>query len=37
MDFGVNLKKLRRVIRFLKKRGARFETLEQDRKERGLI
>ena len=31
-----NLKKLRRVIRYLKKRGARFETLEQDRKERGL-
>lgn len=34
---GHNLKKLRRVIRFLKKRGARFDTLEQDRKERGLI
>ena len=31
-----NLKKLRKVIRFLKRRGARFETLEQDRKERGL-
>lgn len=31
-----NLKKLSRVIRYLKKRGARFETLEQDRKERGL-
>ena len=31
-----NLKKLRKVIRYLKKRGARFETLEQDRKERGL-
>lgn len=31
-----NLKKLRRVIRFLKRRGATFETLEQDRKERGL-
>ena len=31
-----NLKKLRRVIRHLKKRGARFETLERDRKERGL-
>ena len=33
---GRNLKKLRKVIRFLKRRGARFETLEQDRKERGL-
>ena len=31
-----NLKKLRKVIRWLKKRGARFITLEQDRKERGL-
>ena len=31
-----NLKKLRRVIRWLKRRGARFITLEQDRKERGL-
>lgn len=31
-----NLKKLRKVIRFLKGRGASFETLEQDRKERGL-
>ena len=31
-----NLKKLRRVIRWLKKRGARFTTLEADRKERGL-
>ena len=31
-----NLKKLRRVIRWLKKRGARFTTLEQDRRERGL-
>lgn len=29
-----NLKKLRRVIRLLKKRGARFDTLENDRKER---
>ena len=29
-----NLKKLRRVIRFLKRRGARFTTLEQDRRER---
>ena len=33
---GRNLKKLRKVIRFLKRRGARFETLEQARKERGL-
>ena len=31
-----NLKKLRKVKCYLKKRGARFETLEQDRKERGL-
>ena len=31
-----NLKKLRRVIRWLKKRGARFITLEEDRRERGL-
>jgi polysaccharide deacetylase family protein (PEP-CTERM system associated) len=31
-----NLKKLRRVIRWLKKRGARFITLEADRRERGL-
>lgn len=31
-----NLKKLRKVIRWLKKRGARFTTLEADRKERGL-
>lgn len=31
-----NLKKLKKVIRYLKKRGARFETLEQDWKERGL-
>ena len=31
-----NLKKLRRVIRWLKKRGARFLTLEADRRERGL-
>lgn len=31
-----NLKKLRKVIRCLKGRGARFKTLEQDRKERGL-
>ena len=31
-----NLKKLRKVIRWLKKRGARFITLEQDRRERGL-
>lgn len=31
-----NLKKLRKVIRWLKKRGARFTTLEQDRRERGL-
>ena len=31
-----NLKKLRRVIRWLKKRGARFTTLEADRRERGL-
>ena len=31
-----NLKKLRKVIRWLKKRGARFVTLEADRRERGL-
>lgn len=31
-----NLKKLRKVVRWLKKRGARFITLEQDRRERGL-
>ena len=31
-----NLKKLRKVIRWLKKRGARFSTLEADRRERGL-
>lgn len=31
-----NLKKLRQVIRWLKRRGARLITLEQDRKERGL-
>ncbi len=31
-----NLKKLRRVIRWMKKRGARFITLEEDRRERGL-
>lgn len=31
-----NLKKLRRVIRWLKKHSARFITIEQDRKERGL-
>lgn len=31
-----NLKKLRKVIRWLKKRGARFTTLEADRRERGL-
>ena len=31
-----NLKKLRKVIRWLKKRGARFTTLEDDRRERGL-
>ena len=31
-----NLKKLRKVIRWLKKRGARFITLEADRRERGL-
>ncbi|MBR1821174.1 MAG: polysaccharide deacetylase family protein [Clostridia bacterium] len=31
-----NLKKLRRVIRWLKRRGARFTTLEVDRRERGL-
>ena len=30
-----NLKKLRKVIRYLKKRGARFITLEADRRERG--
>ena len=33
---GHNLKKLRKVIRWLKKRGARFTTLEGDRRERGL-
>ena len=33
---GRNLRKLRRVIRWLKKRGARFVTLEGDRRERGL-
>ena len=32
-----NLKKLRRVIRWLKRRGARFVTLEDDRRERGLL
>ena len=31
-----NLKKLRRVIRWLKRRGARFVTLETDREERDL-
>ena len=31
-----NLKKLRWVIRWLKRHGARFMTLEQDRRERGL-
>ncbi|MDO4865033.1 MAG: polysaccharide deacetylase family protein [Clostridia bacterium] len=31
-----NLKKLRKVIRWLKKHGARFTTLEADRRERGL-
>ena len=31
-----NLKKLRKVIRWLKKRGARFITLEADRRVRGL-
>ena len=31
-----NLKKLRKVIRWLKGRGARFITLEEDRRERGL-
>ena len=31
-----NLKKLRKVIRWLTKRGARFSTLEADRRERGL-
>ena len=31
-----NLKKLRKVIRWLKQRGARFITLEEDRRERGL-
>ncbi len=31
-----NLKKLQKVIRWLKKRGARFTTLEADRRERGL-
>lgn len=31
-----NLAKLRKVIRWLKKRGARFTTLEADRRERGL-
>ena len=31
-----NLKKLRKVIRWLKKRGARFTTLEADRRERGM-
>lgn len=31
-----NLKKLRKVIRWLKRRGARFTTLEADRRERGL-
>ena len=31
-----NLKKLEKVVRFLMKRGARFTTLQQDRKERGL-
>ena len=31
-----NLKKLRKLIRFMQKRGARFMTLERDRKERGL-
>ena len=31
-----NLKKLRKVVRWLKRRGARFVTLEADRRERGL-
>lgn len=31
-----NLKKLRKVIRWLKQRGARFITMEADRRERGL-
>ena len=31
-----NLKKLRKVIRWMKRRGARFITLEADRRERGL-
>ncbi len=31
-----NLRKLQNVIRWLKKRGARFITLEEDRRERGL-
>ena len=31
-----NLKKLRRVIRWLKRRGARFITMSADREERGL-
>lgn len=31
-----NLKKLRKVVRWMKKRGARFITLEEDRRERGL-
>lgn len=31
-----NLRKLRKVIRWLKKRGARFTTFEADRRERGL-
>lgn len=31
-----NLWKLRKVVRWLKRHGARFMTLEQDRKERGL-
>ena len=31
-----NLKKLTKIIRSLKKMGARFTTLEEDRKERGL-
>ena len=31
-----NLKKLKKVIRWLQRHGARFMTLEEDRKERGL-
>ena len=31
-----NLKKLPKIIRYLKQQGASFDTLENDRKERGL-